>query len=145
MVGGGGDQHMFRPASATSASVQGSRLLNRQAAACAIIAGAITFALFVSAHAFAQPPANSLRMAQEQHACAVVMGLHNPGDLYDTCIRSLDKTLSELDRARGVAADRSACVQRGLNPGTPAFAACVVNAEQPPSPPGHYAAITPLR
>jgi len=121
---------MFRPASATNASVQGSRLLNRQAAACAIIAGAITFALFVSAHAFAQPPANSLRMAQEQHACAVVMGLHNPGDLYDTCIRSLEKTLSELDQSRLIAAERRSCAQEGLRRRTPAFAKCVLNTEQ---------------
>ena len=141
MVGGGGDQHMFRPASATNASVQGSRLLNRQAAACAIIAGAITFALFVSAHAFAQPPANSLRMAQEQHACAVVMGLHNPGDLYDTCISSLEKTLSGLDQAKLVSTDRTACAQQGIKPGSPAFAVCVVHAEQSPADGGGNAAI----
>lgn len=135
---------MFRSAPATDGAVQGSRQFNRQAAASAIIAGAVTFALFFSAHAFAQPAANSARMAQEQHACAVVMGLHQPGDLYDTCIRSLDKTLSALDHARLVATDRSACAQRGLNPGTPALAVCVVDAEQPP-PDGHYAAIAPLR
>jgi hypothetical protein len=82
-------------------------------------------------------------MAQEQHACAVVMGLHQPGDLYDTCISSLDKTLSALDRARLVATDRSACAQRGFNPGTPAFAVCEVDAEQSPAPGGDYAAIAP--
>jgi hypothetical protein len=27
------------------------------------------------------------------------MGLHQPGDLYDTCVRSLDKSLSQLDQA----------------------------------------------
>jgi hypothetical protein len=42
---------------------------------------------------------NSSRMALEHHACAVTMGLHQPGDLYDTCIRSLRKSLSELDQA----------------------------------------------
>jgi hypothetical protein len=134
---------MLRPALATDAPVQGSRLLNRQAAASAIIAGAVTFALFFSAHAFAQPPATSARMAQEQHACAIIMGLHQPGDLYDTCISSLDKTLSALDRAQLVATDRSACAQRGLNPGTPASAVCVVDAEQSPVPGGPYAAIAP--
>jgi hypothetical protein len=70
-------------------------------------------------------------MAQEYHACAVVMGLHQPGDLYDTCIRSLSKTLFELDQARLVSADRSACAQNGFTPGTAAFAVCVVTAGQP--------------
>jgi hypothetical protein len=72
----------------------------------------------------AQAPADS-RMAREQHACAVVMGLQQPGALYDTCIRSLDDTLFELDRARRIAAERNACAQLGLRPGTPSFAACV--------------------
>jgi hypothetical protein len=30
-------------------------------------------------------------MALEQHACSVVMGLHQPGDPYDTCVRSLNR------------------------------------------------------
>src|SRR5882762_840574 len=47
--------------------------------------------------ASAQAPGGSSRMAREQHACAVVMGLQS-GSLYDTCIRSLDQTLSELDQ-----------------------------------------------
>jgi hypothetical protein len=70
-------------------------------------------------------------MALEDHACAVVMGLHQPGDLYDTCIRSLNKSLSELDQARLVQSDRIACAQSGFRPGTSGFAGCVVNAEQP--------------
>jgi hypothetical protein len=73
---------------------------------------------------FAQAPADS-RMAREQHACAVVMGLHQPGALYDTCIRSLDNSLFELDQARRISAERNACAQLGLRPGTPSFAACV--------------------
>ena len=73
---------------------------------------------------FAQAPADS-RMAREQHACAVVMGLHQPGALYDTCIRSLDNSLFELDQARQISAERNACAQLGLRPGTPSFAACV--------------------
>jgi hypothetical protein len=73
---------------------------------------------------FAQAPADS-RMAREQHACAVVMGLRQPGALYDTCVRTLDNTLFELDRARQISAERNACAQLGLKPGTPSFAACV--------------------
>jgi len=69
-------------------------------------------------------------MAQEHYACAVVMELRQPGDLYDTCIRSLDKTLSESDQARLVATHQRVCAREGLNSGMPDFALCVVNAEQ---------------
>jgi hypothetical protein len=76
---------------------------------------------------------NLSRAAQEQHACAVVMGLRQPGDLYDTCVRSLAKTLFASDQARRLAADRRACSQERLGPGTPAFAVCLVNREQSPT------------
>ena len=103
------------------------------AAVSAKIIGAAAIALFASANTFANAAENSSRMALEHHACAVVMGLHQPGDLYDTCLRSLDKSLSELDQARLTSTDRSACGQEGLKPGTPAYAVCVVNAEQSPT------------
>jgi hypothetical protein len=64
-------------------------------------------------------------MAHEHHACAVVMGLDQPGDLYDTCIRSLNKTLSESDQGRLAKSERSACADYGLSPGTRAFNVCV--------------------
>ena len=73
----------------------------------------------------AQAPGEWSRMAREQHACAVVMGLPQPGNLYDTCIRSLDKTLSGLDKARQASTKRDVCAQAKLQPGTPSFAACV--------------------
>jgi hypothetical protein len=95
-------------------------------------------------HAFntsAYSAGNSSRMAPEHHACAVTMGLHQPGDLYDTCIRSLSKSLSELDRARLASTDRSACAQEGLEPGTPAFAVCVVETENSPADAGRREAI----
>lgn len=70
-----------------------------------------------SADIFANAAGNSSRMALEQHACSVVMGLHQPGDLYDTCVRSLNKTLSELDRARLDSTETRARVPtRGSNP-----------------------------
>jgi hypothetical protein len=119
--------------------------LNRRATALAKIAGAAAVALLASAHAFANPAANSSRMALEHHACAVVMGLHQPGDLYDTCIRSLNKTLSELDQARLASTDRSGCGQEGLRPGTPAFAVCVEKAEQSAADADRYEAIVPVR
>jgi hypothetical protein len=98
-----------------------------------------------SADTFANAAGNSSRTAQEQHACAVVMGLHQPGDLYDTCIRSLNKTLSELDQARLASADRSACAQEGHEPGTSVFSVCVVNAERSPADAGRQQAMVPVR
>src|SRR5204862_2497476 len=73
------------------------------------VIGAAAIALLASANTFANAAENSTQSALEHHACAIVMGLHQPGDLYDTCIRSLDKTLSELDQARLVSADRNTC------------------------------------
>src|SRR5262249_54083670 len=72
-----------------------------------------------------QAPSELSRMAREQHACAVVMGLHQPGDLYLACIRSLDRTLSMLDQSRQASTMRSACARAGLQPGTPSFATCL--------------------
>jgi signal transduction histidine kinase len=73
----------------------------------------------------AQAPEEEARMGREQHACAIVMGLHQPGDLYLACIRSLDKTLSGLEQARQALALRNTCARAGLRPGTPSFAACL--------------------
>lgn len=135
---------MFRPASSNIAQTQGYGRSGRRATGSAKIIGAAAIALLASANTFANAAGNSSRMAQEHHACAVVMGLNQPGDLYDTCIRSLNKTLSELDQARLASTDRSACAQEGLKPGTPAFAVCVVNAEQSPADAGRYEAVVPV-
>ena len=105
------------------------------------VIGSAAIALLASANTFANAAENSSRMALEQHACAVVIGLHQPGDLYDTCIRSLKKSVSELDQARVADRDRSACIQRGLIPGTPAFGVCAVTAQQSPADARGYAAI----
>jgi hypothetical protein len=110
-----------------------SARLRRRTTASVIIVAAAAVTLLASANTFAHAAESSSRMALEHHACAVAMGLHQPGDLYDTCIRSLNKTLSELDQARRASTDRSACTQEGLNPGTPAFAVCLVNGEQSPT------------
>jgi hypothetical protein len=99
------------------------------------IIGFAAIVLLASASTFANAADNPSRAALEHHACAVSMGLHQPGNLYDTCIRSLSKTLSELDQARLVSTGRSICAQQGLKRGTPAFAVCVVNAEQSPGTP----------
>ena len=72
-----------------------------------------------------QAPEEESRMGREQHACAVVMGLHQPGALYLACIRSLDKTLSGLEQARQAVALRNTCARAGFRPGTPSFATCL--------------------
>jgi hypothetical protein len=105
------------------------------------IIGAAAIALLASANTFAHAADDSTRMAREHHACAVMIGLQQPGDLYDTCIRSLDKTLSELDRARLVSENRSGCAEKGLQPGTPAFAVCVGDAERSQADAARHAAI----
>ena len=130
---------MFPLTSSNITQTQGrdpSARLNRRTTTSVKIIGAAAIALLASAHSFANAAENSTRMAREHHACAVVMGLHQPGDLYDTCIRSLSKTLSELDQTRLVSTDKNVCSQQGLKPGSPAFAVCVVNAEQSPADAG---------
>ena len=115
--------------------------LNRRTPRSVKIIAAAAVALLAAANTFASAAENSTRMAREHHACAVIMGLHQPGDLYDTCIRSLDKTLSELDQAKLVSTDRTRCAQESLKPGTRAFAVCVVDAERSPVDAGRNAAI----
>jgi hypothetical protein len=133
---------MFQSALSKIAQTHGCHRRGQWPAVSAKIIGAAAIALLASANTFANAAENSSLMAREQHACAVVMGLHQPGDLYDTCIRSLERSLSELDQARLVATDRSSCAREGLKPGTPAFAVCVLNAEQTP---GRYEAIAAVR
>src|SRR6516162_2682241 len=72
-------------------------------------------------------PGDLSRTVREQHACAVVMGLQQSGSLYNACIRILDNTLFELDRAQLISTEQDACARFGLKPGTPSFAACVAN------------------
>jgi len=120
-----------------------ARISRRRAPSFGII-GAAAIALLASASSFAGAAETTPRIAQEQHACAVVMGLHQPGDLYDTCIRSLNKTLSGLDQERLASKDRTACVQEDMQPGTRAFALCVVNAEQSSADASRYADIVSI-
>jgi Cache domain len=75
--------------------------------------------------ASAQSSGGLSRTDREQHACAVVMGLFQQGALYSTCIRTLDKTLSQLDQAQQISKKRNFCARAGLAPGTPSFAACM--------------------
>ena len=101
--------------------------------ACKLLGAATVITLLASPYGLADPAGSSPRMAQLQHACGVVMGLHRPGNLYDRCIRSLSNTLSELDQARLDSMDQTACARERYRTGTPAYAVCVVNAKQSPA------------
>jgi hypothetical protein len=103
---------------------------NRRAKAAPVITAVAVIVGLAFAPVSAGAAEDSSRMAREQHACAVVMGLHQPGDLYDTCIRSLSKSLSGLDQARVAEKERTLCSQDGFKPGTRALAVCEVTAEQ---------------
>ena len=118
---------------------------SRRATRSVKIIAAAAVALLFTANTFASADENPTRMAREHHACAVIMGLNQPGDLYDTCIRSLEKTLSELDQAKLVSTKRARCAQERLKPGTPAFAVCVVDAQRSPVDAGRNAAIAAVR
>jgi hypothetical protein len=83
--------------------------LGRRATASAVIVGAAAIALLAFAHTSANAAENSTRAAQEQHACAVLMGLDPSG-------RSLDRSWAEWDQARLVQTGRSACSQKGSSP-----------------------------
>jgi hypothetical protein len=106
--------------------------LDRRVRASALIIGAAAAAVFGSVDTLADPAGRAARLVREHHACAIVLGLSPHSQLYDACITSLDESLSELDQARLVSTDRQRCAQQGFNRDTPAFADCVVDAEQVP-------------
>jgi hypothetical protein len=103
----------------------------RRATASALTVGAAAIALLAFAHTSGSAAENSPRIAQVQHACTVAMGLDPSERGYDACIMSLNRSLSLWDQARLVKSDRNECSRKGLQPGTPAFAVCVVHADQP--------------
>ena len=107
-----------------------SARLSRRASRSVKIIAAAAIALLAAGNNLASAAENPVRTAQEQHACAVVLGLDPSGARYDSCMRVLDRNLSEWDYARLVSTDRDTCTRSDLQPGTPAFAVCVVKAEQ---------------
>jgi hypothetical protein len=107
-----------------------SARLSRRASHSVKIIGAAAIALLAAGNNLANAAENQVRTAQEQHACAVVLGLDPSGRRYDACMRVLDRSLSEWDYARLVSTDRDTCAREDLQPDAPAFAVCVVKAEQ---------------
>ena len=123
---------MYSRSSANPAVMPGCRSASstgRRFTALAIGFRAVVVALLASTNAFAQAPGSSSRMTHGAARLCRCDGTPSARDLYDTCIRSLNKSLSELDQARLASKDRSQCARQGFSPGTSAFAVCVVNAE----------------
>jgi hypothetical protein len=104
--------------------------LSRRPSHSVKIIGAAAIALLAAGNNLANAAENPVRTAQEQHVCAVVLSLDPSGRRYDACMRVLDRNLSEWDYARLVSTDRDTCTRSDVQPGTPAFAVCVVKAEQ---------------
>jgi hypothetical protein len=102
----------------------------RRAAASSLPLGVAAVALLAFAHTSAAAAEVSPRTAQVQHACTTVMGLDPSARGYDACMISLNRSLSLWDQARLVKKDRNECSRKGLQPGTSAFALCVVSADQ---------------
>src|SRR5437667_12821412 len=100
------------------------------------IVSATAIVLLASVDTSAHAADDAGRITQERHACAAILGLDPSERPYDACIRSLDRTASYFERSGLTASNRSLCDQKGLNPGTSAFAICVVEAEQLPSSSG---------
>ncbi len=111
--------------------------------ASALIVSAATIVLLASVHTSAHAAEDSARIMPERHACAAILGLDPSERPYDACIRSLDRTAYYFERSRLTARNRSLCDQKGLNPGTSAFAICAVEAEQLPSSSGRGGAVVP--
>jgi hypothetical protein len=124
--------HMFPLTSANIAQTLGhgpSARFGRPATASAIIVAA-AIALFAFAHTPANAAENSPGMAQEQRACAVVLGLDPSEDSYETCVRVFNRNLSQWrpsvdqdDWARY----NQACAEVGIDPGSPIFLQCVTD------------------
>ena len=71
------------------------------------------------------------RSAEVAQICRDTMGLNPANYDFEMCRLGLLQTVASLNQADLIARDRQACAARGLAPNTPAFATCVVDAEQP--------------
>jgi hypothetical protein len=115
------------------AVVRPRRSARRVALAAAILGAAAGLTLLAAPSVRAE---GTPRVAQEYHACAVVLGLDPADQPYQDCISNLDRTLprSGASAATGQAPtvastqrhqSRLACTAAGLDPASPAFAECV--------------------
>jgi hypothetical protein len=96
-------------------------------------ASAIACSLLVAGCAEASPGVDNTspaRVAQVHQVCRSTMG-YQPIDVeYRACVDSLMGSLAKVDHADAIEHGRQLCTARGLHPGTPDFALCVVDHEQ---------------
>ena len=121
--------------------MENNRSFRRTASALIVSAAAIV--LLASVPNSANAAEGSARIMQERHACAAILGLDPSERPYEACIRSLDRTAYYFERSGLTARNRSLCDQKRLNPGTSAFAMCVVEEDQLPSSSGGGGAVVP--
>ena len=110
-------------------TVRPLRRKTQRVGASALLLGTAAITLLASVHISANAAEDSTHIAQEQHACSVVLGLDPSERPYDICIRSLSKSVSEAEQIGQIKSARRVCAAKGLNPGTSAFATCVVRTE----------------
>jgi hypothetical protein len=92
------------------------------AIACVLVfAGAAGCAAAVPSSALS--PEQASRVGQ---ICRSTLGVE-PGEAhYAGCVESLSASLNDLGRGRALARARGDCIDRGMGPGTPALAECVL-------------------
>jgi hypothetical protein len=74
---------------------------------------------------------NSARSALIAHACTTTMGFSAGTVDYSDCVASLSKSAAASQQARALQDARAECADRALKEGTPDFALCVLDREQP--------------
>ena len=110
-------------------------------AAAALIGAAMFSLLLASAQALAESPGQVARLAQEHHACAVVLGLDASEAPYQDCVAALRRDLPPVDPPSAVASADSAdlstrqkanaaCADIGLERESLAYGRCVVDVQQ---------------
>jgi hypothetical protein len=69
---------------------------------------------------------NNSQLAQVKSACAQ-MGLNTSELPFDDCVTVLSRSVASSSASATVQQSRGACAEAGLQPGSPAFANCVLD------------------
>jgi hypothetical protein len=110
----------------------------RIATATAALIGTATISLLASAHAFAELANQAKYLAQERHACAIVLGLDPSEAPYQDCVAVLERNLPPRDPPLAIASAGSAdltmrhkanaaCTDIGLDQGSLSYGRCVLD------------------
>jgi len=65
-------------------------------------------------------------LGQIGHLCQAVVGVQPPEERYFVCVGSLSDSMKNIDRGRALEQARRDCLSKGLAPGGPDMAVCVV-------------------